>query len=167
MSKIKAQGFVIRIFVSIAWCLAVQRVGCAGELPHANRHVCQESPRECLSKNIATSIAQPSIANPSTSPCLVLSASQTRYRAVYYGAAPCVSRIVTRAQLLVVAITFPAPMHLLSVATRYLAARADKAIGRYHGGYPDIRSTGSASAYGTLTLWSAQSIPHYDAWDRA
>ena len=145
----------------------MQRVGCAGELPHANRHVCQESPRECLSKNIATSIAQPSIANPSTSPCSVHSASQTRYRAVYYGANPCIPRIVTRAQLLVVAITIPTLMHLLPVTTRHLAARADKFIGKYHGGCPDTRSTGSASAYGTLTLWSAHSIPHYDAWDKA
>ena len=167
MSKIKAQGFVIRIFVSVAWYLAVQRVGCVDELPHANRHVCQESPRECLSKNIAASIAQPSIANSSTSPCSVLSASQTRYRVVYYGATLYIPRTIDPAQLLVVAITFPAPMHLLSVTTPDLAARVDKFTGRYNGGYPDIRSTGSASAYGTSTPWSARSIPHYDAWDKA
>jgi len=167
MSKMKAPGFGIRLVVSIAWGSAVQCVGCAGELPHANRHARQESPRECLWKNIATSIAQPSIANPSTSPCLVHSASQTRYRAVYYGAHLCIPRFAIRAQLLVVAITIPALMHLLPFTTRCVGAHADRAIGRYHGGYPDIRSTGNASAYGTLTLWSAPSIPHYDAWDKS
>jgi len=167
MSKIKAPGFVIRIVVSVARCLAVQRVGCASELPHANWHVCQESPRECLSKNIATSVAQPSIANPSTSPCLVLSASQTRYRVVYYGATLYISRSIDPAQSLIVAIAFPAPTHLLPFTTRYKEVHADKFIGRYHGGYPDIRSTGSASAYGTSTRWSAQLIPRYDAWDKA
>jgi len=35
ISTVEVPGFVIRIVVSIAWGLAVQRVGCIGELPHA------------------------------------------------------------------------------------------------------------------------------------
>jgi hypothetical protein len=138
-----------------------------GELPHANRHIRQESPRECLWKNIATSIAAVQYRQPQhitmfgpfrlTNP---LSGGLLWCDSLYFPGYPFV-------QLLVFALTFSTPMHSLLSPARYLDMNADKTTGRYHGASLDTRSTDIASVYDTSTPWSAHSIPHYDAWGRA
>ena len=103
------------------------------ELPHANRHIRQESPRECLWKNIATSIAAVQHRQPQH---ITMFGPFRLTNPLSGGLLWCDSLHFPGylfAQLLVFAVTFSTPMHSLLSPARYLDMNTDKTTGKYHG----------------------------------